>query len=386
MFKRWLSFAPDKSVLLIGPRRSGKTTYLKTKFPDFRYSTLDDFDDLGWAREDPKGFIQQLGKKAIIDEIQRFPELTVAVKYSIDNENARFLMSGSSTLGLLDSAADSLAGRIQILSLPTCCWGENEGNQDHSIFTEKLNPAEIKSAQRTLREAVTYGQFPEVLNQKDAEQKQAILKNYRNTYFIRDMMQLASIENADGLMAIFYHIARSIGSHLEISNFAKESGLSHPTAKKYINALSSSQLIFKLRGYQYGPAKRYIKASKIYFSDNGIIESMNIKLSDGQIIENFVLSEFEKRRKLGLIAADELFYYKSSGGREIDCVFESGDTLYAIEIKASPVVSKRDVNNLVYFKANSKRNVKMFLFYMGTRYEKQNSVYIMPIASLYKGY
>jgi predicted AAA+ superfamily ATPase len=312
--------------------------------------------------------------------------LTVAVKYAIDNENSRFLMSGSSALGLLDSAADSLAGRIQTLSLPTCCWGEDDGTPDHSIFTEKLNPVEIRNAQRKLREAVAYGQFPEVINQKDAEQKRALLKNYRNTYFIRDMMQLANIENADGLMAIFLHIARSIGSHLEISNFAKESGLSFPTAKKYINALSSSQLIFKLRGYQYGPAKRYIKASKIYFADNGIIDSMNVKLSDGQIIENFVLSEIEKRRKLGLIDAEDLYYYKSAGGREIDCVFESGDSIHAVEIKASPVVTNRDVNNLIDFKSTNKRNTKMFLFYLGTRYEKQNGVHIIPIASFYRGY
>ena len=377
---------PDKSVLLIGPRRSGKTTFLKSNFPDFSYSTLDDFDDLGWAKQDPKGFVLHLGKKAIIDEIQRFPELTIAVKYSIDNENARFLMSGSSALGLLDTAADSLAGRIRILSLPTCCWGENDGNPDHSIFEDKLNPAEIENAQRKLLEAVTYGQFPEVLNQENAEQKQTVLKIYKNSYFIRDMMQLANIENADGLMAVFHHIARSICSHLEIVNFAKESGLSYPTAKKYINALSSSQLIFKLRGYQYGPAKRYVKASKIYFADNGIIESMNIKLSDGQIIENFVLSEIEKRRKLGFFDAEEIFYYKSSGGREIDCLFESGDTLHAIEIKASPVVTKRDIQNLISFKADSKRKVKMYLFYTGTRYEMQKGVHIIPIATFYRGF
>ncbi len=83
-------------------------------------------------------------------------------------------------------------------------------------------------------------------------------------------MQLSNIENLDGLLAVFHHIHRSIGSHLEISNFARESGLSHPTAKKYLNALLQSQLTFKLYGYQYGPAKRFVKAAKTYVADTGI--------------------------------------------------------------------------------------------------------------------
>jgi len=90
MFKRWLKFKPDKSILLIGPRRSGKTTFLKNNYPEFKYSTLDDYDYLSWAKNDPKGFVSQLGKKAIIDEIQRYPELTVSVKYAIDNQEACF--------------------------------------------------------------------------------------------------------------------------------------------------------------------------------------------------------------------------------------------------------------------------------------------------------
>ncbi len=124
MFSRWLEFPKNRSVLLIGPRRSGKTTLLRSRFPDYAYATLDDFDLLRWARSDPKGFVASLGRQMIIDEIQRCPELTVAVKYVIDENGARVLMSGSSTLGLLDAAADSLAGRIEIASLPTACWGE----------------------------------------------------------------------------------------------------------------------------------------------------------------------------------------------------------------------------------------------------------------------
>ena len=146
MFKRWLKIPPNKSCLIIGPRRSGKTTLLKHRYPDFQYATLDDLDHLEWAKRDPKGFIGSLGSKAIIDEIQRLPLLTIAVKYAIDNENARFLMTGSSTLGLLDAAADTLAGRIEIIALPTACWGEDEGEPIHSILKERIVFPSIREA------------------------------------------------------------------------------------------------------------------------------------------------------------------------------------------------------------------------------------------------
>ena len=166
MFKRWLDFPQQKSCLIIGPRRCGKTTLLRYRYPDFKYVTLDDLDLLDWAKRDPKGFVTGLGRTAVIDEIQRLPILTVAVKYAIDNENAHFLMTGSSNLGLLDAAADTLAGRIDILSLPTLCWGESNGQPTHSVFSEKAAFTQLKSARRSLDEALDYGLFPEVVKQE----------------------------------------------------------------------------------------------------------------------------------------------------------------------------------------------------------------------------
>ncbi|MBU1078232.1 MAG: ATP-binding protein [Spirochaetes bacterium] len=385
MFKRWLSLKHDKSILIIGPRRCGKTTYLKQNYPDWNYATLDDLDFLGWAKKDPKGFIQQFGERFIIDEIQRYPELTIAVKYAIDNKNAEVLMTGSSALGLLDSTADTLAGRIRIYSFPTACWGENDGMPDHSIFSDKLDYSKIKEASRLLKEAVTYGQFPEVITQSNEDQKNEILKNYKNTYFIRDLMQLSNIENLEALLTIFNHLALSIGSHLEVSNFAQKSGLSHVTTKKYLNTLYQSQLTFKLYGYQYGPVKRYMKSVKTYFSDNGVIKSLNVQLNEGQLIENFVISELEKRRKLGYIQCDQFFYYKSAAGREIDLIFEHLGELYLVEIKTTLKPSSRDIKNLKELKKQMNRPLKLYLFYLGEEYQNIEGVNIIPVSALYKG-
>ena len=134
MFERWIEINQKKSGLIIGPRRSGKTTILKMRFPEYQYITLDNLDYLNWATRDAKGLIDHLGSKAIIDEIQRKPELTIAVKYAIDNEDAHILMTGSSSVGLLSTMADTLAGRVQIYSLPSACWGENYGPASHALF------------------------------------------------------------------------------------------------------------------------------------------------------------------------------------------------------------------------------------------------------------
>lgn len=370
---------------MVGSRRSGKTTLLKHRYPDWPYVTLDDLDHLDWAKRDPKGFISHLGEKASIDEIQRLPVLTIAVKYAVDNENARFFMTGSSTLGLLDVAADSLAGRIDIVSLPTACWGEELGGPTHSVLYDQPSPPQIKVANRSLLGAMTYGQFPEVLIQEKDSDKHEVLVNYRNTYFTRDLMQLSNIENLDGLLAVLQHLARSLGSHLEVSNFAREAGISHPTAKKYLNALHQAQLTFKLYGYQFGPAKRYIKAVKSYFADTGIILSLNAGVSAGQLFENFVLAEFEKRRKIGLISTDQFYYYKSAGGHEIDLVFEVENTVHAVEIKSTRKPALRDVHNLAQFRDRLNRPVRRYLIYMGEEYRTIDNVILLPVAAFFRG-
>src|SRR3990167_308006 len=125
MFSRWLE-KPKRSALILGPRRAGKSTYMKENFPDFKYLTLDDLDVLDLAEKDPKALFREGEKeKVIIDEIQRAPRLTVAVKFAIDQFGSTVLMSGSSRIGLMDATADSLAGRIDILDLPPACWGES---------------------------------------------------------------------------------------------------------------------------------------------------------------------------------------------------------------------------------------------------------------------
>ena len=152
-----------------------------------------------------------------------------------------------------------------------------------------------------------------------------------------------------------------------------------------MNALQQAQLTFKLYGYQYGPAKRHIKAAKTYFADNGIIHSLNAGVSDGQLIENFVISELEKRRKLDMIPADQFYYYKSVAGREIDLIFEVDNTVYAVEIKATKRPGPRDFQNLKQFEDCLKRPIKRILFYQGEEYCTVDGIRLIPIGALHRG-
>ncbi len=383
MFDRWLTF-PKQSGLLLGPRRAGKTTLLRRRFPNYRYVTLDDFDFLTYAQRDPKGLMIELGPTCIIDEVQRVPQLTVAVKHVLDRGGAHIWMTGSSSMGLLDSSADSLAGRVDIHHLPAACFGEENYPAQASFLGTKLPPLRLMQAQRALEDALRYGGFPEVVSCASSEEKRRILKRYRDTYFTRDLAQLSNIENIEGLLAILMHVGRSIGSQLEVSSFARESGLSYPTAKKYINVLTQSDLAFKLYGYQHGPAKRYLKASKLYFADNGILTALGQSLSPGPRFENFVISEVEKRRKLGFLQSDALYYYKSAGGLEIDLLWEEEEVLHALEIKCSPSVNPHDVRTLRRFsEQHPEKKTKLYLVYAGQEYKEIDGVRCVPAAALY---
>jgi uncharacterized protein len=382
LFDRWLQLDPTRSALVVGPRRCGKTTLLRRRFPDHRYATLDDLDFLDWATRDPKGFVAHLGPRCIIDEIQRAPRLTIAVKYAIDQEGAHVLMTGSSTLGLLDAAADTLAGRVRIYEMMPACWGEDRGAPTHQLFGQPPDPTALKAAARELDEVLACGLFPEVITTAGREARLALLNDYRNTYFMRDLLQMANLENLEGLHAIYVNACRSLGSHLEVSHFAREAGLSFPTAKKYLNTLIQSQLAFRLLGYHFGPAKRTIRAAKTYFADNGVPASFRVPLSEGQILENFVIAELEKRRRLDRIRADQLFYYKTAAGREIDVIFEADGQVHAIEIKCTRAPARADIAALRDFASALDRAVLPVLFALVDAPAELDGVRILPVATL----
>jgi predicted AAA+ superfamily ATPase len=374
-------------MLVVGPRRAGKTTLLRGTYPSLPYFTLDDFDLLRLARSDPKKLVSMLGPVGILDEVQRVPELLVAVKFGIDEMGQTVLMTGSSTLGLASKDAETLAGRIAHLECPTFCWGEEIGQPTHRCLEMPSDPLQVFEANRSLETALAFGGFPEVALAGDTRDKREILRNYKNTYFTKDLLLLSNIENADALMALMAYMSIATGSHIDVSNAARESGLSHPTAKKYINVLLASRLAFKLYGFQYGPAKRFTRAAKYYFSDVGILEALGVTVSQGQRLESFVVSEMEKRRKLGRFSCDRLHYYKSAAGAEIDLVIDEPHQTTAVEIKHTRAPGPRDVRHLRSFvRQKSDKPRRAFLIYLGERVLDLGDVTALPVGHLWRSF
>lgn len=385
MFTRWRT-RPKGSALLLGPRRAGKSTWLRSSYPGHTYATFDDLDHLSWAERDPKGFIASLGPRFTLDEVQRFPKVLIAAKHLLDERKIEALFTGSSQSSLLRHGSETLAGRIEILYFPSMCWGEEIGPPTHRIFDDEVNSSTLAENVRTFESWYRFGGFPEVRVQDEDEARAEILRNYRNTYFTRDLAQLENLENVEGLLAIFHQMARGIGSLVDISSFARESGLSHPTAKKYLQQLALAFIAFKLYGYELGPAKRYIKAAKTYFSDIGIPRSLRVELAEGAWFEQFVISELEKRRALGYYDADALFYSRSKDGAEIDLIIEQEKQVYAIEIKSGITIRPRDLTNLERFISASSRKAKAFCIYRGTTYAQVGNVKLIPVGALRRGF
>lgn len=383
MFERWLNITKaKKSILLLGPRRSGKSTYLKNNFAHYHYVTFDDLDELKYSQLDPKGWIQKLGPKFIIDEVQRNPQIAIAIKWAIDEKKVHCILTGSTGLNLLEASSETLAGRIQIFHLPPACFGENLG----APISLKAFQDSFDLKQKSLRELESFkksGGFPEVLESGDSD-KVELLNIYKNSYFTRDVAQLNNIENVEGLRALYLALIRGLGSRYEISSLLKETGMSTPTIKKYLNTLIQSGLMFKLYGYHLSEAKRFISSAKSYFIDVGMLQALSQDFSTGQLIESFVISEIEKRRRLGFIKTDSLFYYESVGGREIDLIYEEENTVTAIEIKPTKNISGRDLRSFREFEIKSNKKLRKLIFYAGSEFSKEQTIEIRPLNSLFR--
>ena len=351
------ALADTRVVLIAGPRQAGKTT-LARQFsgPDRAYITLDDAGALSAAKADPVGFVRGLNR-AVIDEVQRAPELILAIKESVDRDDApgRFLLTGSANLATVPAIADSLAGRMAVV--PPLPFAQSEIRSTPGDLLDRLFAATGEDAifGDDLLETVLRGGYPEVLRRATPARRIAWLEDYVALILDRDVRDIANIDQLDRLPRLLDVLAEHAGQLVNHSSFGAALGLSSVTAQKYVAILERLFLIRTLTPWSNNRLSRLIKTPKLHFLDTGLLASLREDESEalrenrtryGALLESFVVSELLKLASW----SDRRFWfshYRTKDQDEVDVVIEDRrGRIVGIEVKASATVKTEDFRGL----------------------------------------
>lgn len=349
-------------VLLAGPRQAGKTTLVKQiagNSGKFRYLTLDDALTLLSAQEDPVGMIRSLDR-AVIDEIQRAPGLLLAIKKSVDEDRrpGRFLLTGSANLMALPTVADSLAGRMETLSLLPLSQSEISGqtaNWLDRVFADRLPHAGSTVRDDDLVGRVLRGGYPEALTRSTDRRRTAWARQYLAAMVERDVRDIANIDKLDQLPRFLRALAQMAGQMCNYSQLGGQVGIDHKTAAKYIGIFEQMYLLKRLDVWARNRLKRMVKMPKLQFIDAGLLatlldltaeETQKDKTRFGHVLETFVYAELLKHASTA--EGDyQLLYYRDADQVEVDVVIENtAGQVVGVEIKSSATIKESDLRGL----------------------------------------
>ena len=331
--KSLLSLAKGYPVVaLTGPRQSGKSTLVKHVFKGKPYVSLEDIETCEYAQSDPKAFLAQFSKGAVLDEVQRVPTIFSYLQTVVDTirEPGLFILTGSQQFGLYQHITQSLAGRVaSIVLLP---------------FTyDELQRAEM--APKTLEGLIVKGLYPPVFDRSlDAS---IWYSNYVRTYIERDVRQMIQVRVLSTFQRFVRMCAARTGQLLNLSSLANDCGITHNTAKSWISTMEASFLLYLLKPHFRNFNKRLVKTPKLYFLDPGLAawlvgiqnpEQLLIHPARGALFETFVVAELLKRRFNGGLEPN-IYFWRDRTGNEIDIVIDNGTALTPLEIKSGKTVA-----------------------------------------------
>ena len=339
-------------LLLIGPRQVGKTTMLEHLMggTNRQKVTLDDIENRRLAKTDPALFLELHPAPVLIDEVQYAPELFSYIKINVDNGAApgSYWLTGSQAFQLMELAQESLAGRTAIVHMSALSQSELYG--DHWSEPLSLNLQKLNSRKEHLAACGSAEMFERIWNggmpghrSGRFKDRDVFYSSYIQTYINRDVTDM--IPGVDKLLfADFIRAAACrVGQMLNTHDIAGDVGVSDDTAKRWLQVLEKSEVIFYLRPYSNNLLKRTVKTPKMYFFDTGLVayltkySSPEILMNgamNGAILENYTVAEI---RKTWLNSAEEclMHYYRDKDTNEIDMVVEADGELHPLEIKKS---------------------------------------------------
>lgn len=355
------ALADTRVVLIAGPRQAGKTT-LARQFADGGrpYITLDDAGTLNAAKSDPTGFIRGLDG-AVIDEVQRAPDLMLAIKESVDRDETpgRFLLTGSANLATVPAIADSLAGRMAVVALFPFAQSEihaTSGRMLDRLFAgDEPTVGDGAVFGDDLMHVVLSGGYPEVLRRPAPARRTAWLENYVSLILDRDVRDIANIDQLGRLPRLLDVLAEHAGQLVNHSSFGSALGLSSVTAQKYVAILERLFLVRTIAPWSNNRLSRLVKTPKLHFIDTGLLASLREDDLDtlrrdrtrfGALLESFVVSELLKLASWSERRVS-FSHYRTKDGDEVDVVLEDRrGRIIGIEVKASATVKSSDFKGL----------------------------------------
>jgi hypothetical protein len=338
----------NKVVIVLGARQVGKTTLVehvlaghKALFLNFDVE-IDKRRFLAAAALSPKQGLKSLGSPdvLVVDEAQRLPESARVVKGWHDARlPVKILLLGSSSLNLLDQAAESLTGRNEKLRLPPLVFEEALRAQDwySDSYTPRILREQFAAPLRaTLLQSLAFGAYPEVVLAKD---KPHILRQLSSDYLWKDILQTGLVKSPDLIKRLLTLLAHQAGNEVSTHELATQLQMARPTVERYLDLLEQTYVIFRLPAFSTNPRKEVARSKKVFFWDTGIRNALlnafsteELRPDIGALWENWVIAEVAKHNLLRGGASD-LFFWRTRAQSEVDLVIKTGDRIRAFEVK-----------------------------------------------------
>ena len=367
------------AITLTGPRQSGKSTLCRSLFTNLPHANLEAPDVRAFATDDPRGFLARFPDGAVIDEVQRAPDLPSYLQGIIDADRrpGRWVLTGSQNFALLHSVSQSLAGRTAVLHLLPLARSE--------VLRFGRHPA-------TLDETLLAGGYPRIFDRR--LDPSDWLGAYVATYLERDVRSVSNIGDLPTFQRFVELCAGRTGQLLNYSSLAADCGVSQPTAKAWLGVLEASFIVFRLPPFHANLRKRLVKMPKLHFHDTGLAcWLLGIRSADqlrshplrGALFETWVVSEIVKHR-MNRGEPSGLSFYRDRHALEVDLIIESADRLKLTEAKAAQTASSglfdglQRVNDRV---AQPSRPCDAFLVYGGDESQTRSDAKLVPWTRLH---
>lgn len=396
------ALADTPVVCLLGPRQCGKSTLALRQAPNRAYYSLDDQNYLNLAQNDPQGFINDLPEYVTIDEVQRAPELTLAIKRNVDNNRkpGRFLLTGSANLLQLPRLADSLAGRMECIELHAFSESEKEsapgcflenwlnGQLDTTISASTPQPS-------TLPERIIAGGYPEAFKRTPPRARQW-QKQYIQSIIERDIHDISQVKDGSDVARFIEYISHQTAQLLNVAETAKALGHTRATVEKYLVILERLYLLRRLPAWHRNSGKRLVKAPKVHLCDSGLAAALSdttkaMWMQDrsrfGHLLESFIVQQLSIQASW-LESKVRLWHYRDKDQVEVDCVLTRGRQTWGVEVKAATTINPSDSKGIRRLATQSGSDFQAgIILYGGTSIlpiDRALNLYAVPISKLWE--